>query len=147
MNNRVKRTLLIIKPDAFKRNIRERILDIFYDANLICIASLQCTLRDDIVSKLYREHVGKSWFDSYKTFMQSNPCFVFVLEGCDAVNKVMKMTGEETDPSLCHPDTIRYQFADSYRCNVIHRSDSLDSANYEISVFFPSIQINELTPI
>ena len=131
----IERTLSIIKPDAVGKNIIGKIISRFEDNGLCVVAGKLIHLNDEMASGFYAEHDGKPFFDALKSFMTSGPVFVQVLQGEDAIHKNRELMGA-TNPQEASAGTIRADFADSIDKNIIHGSDSKESAEREISFFF-----------
>lgn len=129
------RTLLIIKPDAFSRSVAGLIFHAFEENNLKLVAGRFMQLSKNDTERFYAEHKGKEFYEPLVYFMSSNPCFVSVWEGEDAIARSRKIIGS-TDPATAQEGTIRKNFATDNRHNAIHGSDSVASAKREIAFFF-----------
>lgn len=134
------RTLVIIKPDALQRNLLGEIINRFERKGLKIIGLKMISLDDVILSEHYAHHKDKPFFDSLKKFMKSSPCVVMVLEGLEAVKVVRficgKTCGREADCG-----TIRGDFSMSTQANIVHASDSLETAKIEINRFFKNEEL------
>ena len=128
-------TLSIIKPDGVKKNIIGSILKKFEDSGLKITHIKLIQLTEKEASEFYEMHDGKPFFKDLVAFMSSGPCIPFVLMGENAILRVREIMGA-TDPQEAKEGTIRAQYADSIDSNIIHGSDSQDSATREISFFF-----------
>lgn len=136
MNEKLKeRTLVIIKPDALQRNLFGEIINRFEKKGLKIVGVKMVSLNDAILSEHYAHHKDKPFFESLKKFMKTAPCVVLVLEGLEAVRVVRficgKTCGREADCG-----TIRGDFSMSTQANIVHASDSLETAKKEIERFF-----------
>lgn len=131
----LQRTLAIIKPDAvIDKNIGP-IIDIieYHDFDIIEMQML--TMTKEEAEEFYKEHEGKDFFESQTRFMSSGPCVMMILEGEEAIEKYRKLIGP-TNYEEADPFTIRAAFATDIRHNAVHGSDSVDSANFEMSLFY-----------
>ena len=136
----MERTLSIIKPDATTRNITGKVNAMIEDAGLKIIAQKRILLSKEQAEEFYGEHKGKVFFPSLVEIMISAPVVVQVLEAEDAVARYRKIMGA-TNPAVAEEGTIRKTFALSIDKNTVHGSDSLESAEREISFFFSRIEI------
>ncbi len=136
----MERTLSIIKPDATTRNITGKVNAMIEDAGLKIIAQKRILLSKEQAEEFYGEHKGKVFFPSLVEIMTSAPVVVQVLEAEDAVVRYRKIMGA-TNPAVAEEGTIRKTFALSIDKNTVHGSDSLESAEREISFFFSRIEI------
>lgn len=128
-------TLSIIKPDGVKKNIIGNILKKFEDSGLKITHIKLIQLTEKQAGEFYEMHDGKPFFKDLVAFMSSGPCIPFVLMGENAILKVREIMGA-TNPQEAKEGTIRAQYADSIDRNIIHGSDSQDSATREINFFF-----------
>lgn len=128
-------TLSIIKPDGVKKNIIGNILKKFEDSGLKITHIKLIQLSKKQAGEFYEMHDGKPFFKDLVAFMSSGPCIPFVLMGENAILKVREIMGA-TNPQEAKEGTIRAQYADSIDSNIIHGSDSQDSATREINFFF-----------
>ena len=128
-------TLSIIKPDGVKKNIIGNILKKFEDSGLKITHIKLIQLSKKQAGEFYEMHDGKPFFKDLVAFMSSGPCIPFVLMGENAILKVREIMGA-TNPQEAKEGTIRAQYADSIDRNIIHGSDSQDSATREINFFF-----------
>mgnify|MGYP001191947351 FL=1 len=128
-------TLSIIKPDGVRKKLIGTIFKRFEDNGLEIINLKFIHLTPEQASDFYEMHNGKPFFDNLIVFMTSGPCVPFVVKGENAITRVREIMGA-TDPSEANEGTIRKDFADSIDSNIIHGSDSNESAEREISFFF-----------
>ncbi len=129
-------TLIIIKPDAFSKELVGRIISELEEVGLKIFGCRQVRLSKGEAKEFYREHRGKEFYEAVSDFMSSNPILVMVFSGENAVSRARKIMGG-TDPRDAEEGTIRKRWAQDYRHNIIHGSDSLTSAKREIKFFFP----------
>jgi nucleoside-diphosphate kinase len=134
----VERTLSIIKPDATRRKLTDKINARFKQAGLRIVADKRLTLSREQAEKFYAVHKSRSFFNDLVKFMTSGPVVVQVLEGENAVMRNREVMGA-TDPAKAAPGTIRKDFAESIEANSVHGSDSLETARTEIAFFFPDL--------
>ena len=138
----MERTLSIIKPDATTRNITGKVNAMIEEAGLKIIAQKRILLSKKQAEEFYGEHKGKVFFPNLVEIMTSAPVVVQVLEAEDAVARYRKIMGA-TNPAVAEEGTIRKTFALSIDRNTVHGSDSLESAEREISFFFSKVEIFE----
>ena len=131
----MEKTLSIIKPDGVKKKIIGSILNRFEISGLETVNIKLIKLTKDQASSFYEMHKGKPFFENLVDFMTSGPCIPFVVEGVDSIKSVREMMGS-TNPDEAASGTIRSDFADSIDSNIIHGSDSKESADREIAFFF-----------
>ena len=136
----VERTLSIIKPDATRRSLTERINARFEEAGLHIVAQKRTRLTRDEAENFYEAHKDRSFFVDLCTFMTSGPVVVQVLEGEDAIVRNREIMGA-TNPANAEEKTIRKEFGETVRANSVHGSDSPETAAREISFFFSEAEI------
>ena len=129
------RTLALIKPDAFGRNLTGRIIDAVYDAGLAIVAVKSVNLNRAQAEAFYAVHRERPFFADLVTFMTSGTTVALVLEGADAVAAWRRAMGA-TNPAEADPGTIRNRFGESIERNCSHGSDSDANAAFEIGAFF-----------
>ena len=130
------RTLILVKPDAFARNLTGEIIARFERKGLRIAALRMTTLDRQIAEQHYAEHVGKPFFEELVSFITSGPLVALVLEGRDAVRAARQVIGA-TNPLEAAPGSIRGDFAIEVGQNMVHGSDSPESAEREANLFFP----------
>ncbi|MEI7950800.1 MAG: nucleoside-diphosphate kinase [Gammaproteobacteria bacterium] len=136
----VERTLSIIKPDAVAKNVIGQIMSRFENDGLKVVAAKMVQLTDETAGGFYAEHKARPFFKDLVSFMTSGPVVVQVLEGENAVARNRDLMGA-TNPAQAAPGTIRADFAKSIDANAVHGSDSVASAQREISYFFKPEEI------
>ena len=129
------RTFAILKPDAVKRRLTGKILSRFEERGLKVIAAKTLMISEDLAKTHYGEHSEKPFFNDLVSDITSGPVFAMVLEGDDVIAQVRKMVGA-TNPKEAAVGTIRGDFAIDLGRNVVHASDSEQSAEREIKLFF-----------
>lgn len=136
----MEQTLSIVKPDGVSKKLTGEVIRRFESDNLQLIALKMIKLTKSDAEGFYAVHKDKPFFSSLTDFMSSGPCVVMVLEGRNAISKVREIMGA-TDPSNAAEGTIRRDFASDIEENIVHGSDSPESANFEISYFFNALEI------
>jgi nucleoside-diphosphate kinase len=134
-DNTVERTLVMLKPDAFERNLVGEIIDIISQKGMKLIAAKQLVLTPKQIKEHYQHHVHKPFFPDLVGFMTSGPCMALVFEGDSACMAVRQLIGQK-HPSDSPPGSIRGRYATDFPRNLIHGSDNAHEANYEISLYF-----------
>lgn len=134
------RTLAIIKPDAVSRNLIGTIIQRIEQEGIKIVAMKMLKMTKEQAKGFYYVHKEKPFFESLTDFMSSGPCVVMVLEGKDVINRYRKLMGA-TDYRKAEPGTIRREFATDIEKNVVHGSDSKESAEFEIRYFFSELEI------
>lgn len=128
-------TYVMIKPDAVRRGLVGRIISRFEDAGLTITRMEYGVVTREQAEENYREHAGKPFFEKLIAYITSGPVVKMVLTGPGAVAVCRKLMGA-TDPAQAAPGTIRGDFGLVVDENLVHGSDSLESAQREISIFF-----------
>ncbi len=136
------RTLSIVKPDGVRKNLIGEVIGRFEKAGLKVVALKMAHLTKAQAEGFYHVHRERPFFDSLTTFMSSGPVVLMVLEGEGAIKKVREIMGA-TNPADAEPGTIRKDFADSIEENIVHGSDSPESAAFEIGYFFNALETFE----
>jgi nucleoside-diphosphate kinase len=137
----LERTLTIIKPDAVQQRVVGRVVAKIEEAGLRILAAKLIHLTPAQAAGFYIVHKDRPFYRSLSEFMTSGPCIPMVLEGERAIQRLRDLMGA-TDPSKAAPGTIRRELASSIEANIIHGSDSLESAAFEIPYFFPALEIH-----
>jgi nucleoside-diphosphate kinase len=136
----MERTLVMVKPDAVRRNQVGEVIRRFETAGLTIRALKMVCMERREAEGFYQVHRGRSFFTSLTQFMSSGPTVAMVLEGADAIARVRKLMGA-TDPAKAEPGTIRKDLARDIEQNAVHGSDSPESAAYEIPYFFSALEL------
>ncbi len=136
----IEKTLVIIKPDAVKKNLIGEIISRFEKNGLRISALKKIYMNKKQAKGFYIVHKDRPFYESLTDFMSEGPIVVMVLEGEDAISKVRKIMGA-TNPSQADVGTIRKDFGESIERNAVHGSDSAQSAAYEIPYFFSALEI------
>src|SRR5918992_994609 len=132
------RTLILVKPDAFARHLTGEIIARFERKGLRIVALKHMQMDRELASQHYAEHEGKPFFGELVEFITSGPLVAMVLEGYEAVGAARQVIGS-TNPLDAAPGSIRGDFALEVQTNLVHGSDSAESARREIELFFPEL--------
>jgi nucleoside-diphosphate kinase len=132
------RTLVLIKPDAVRRALVGEILARYERKGLAIAAMDQRVIDSSLSDAHYAEHVDKPFYPSLREFITGGPLVALVLEGDSAIDVVRTMNGA-TDGRKAAPGTVRGDLALSTSENLVHASDSADSAKREIDLWFPGL--------
>jgi nucleoside-diphosphate kinase len=130
------RTLILVKPDAFARNLTGEIIARFERKGLRITALRYMTMDRALAEQHYAEHQGKPFFEELVSFITSGPLVAMIMEGADAVKAARQVIGA-THPLDAAPGSIRGDFAIELGQNMVHGSDSWESAEREAKLFFP----------
>jgi len=136
----MERTLSIIKPDGVRRGLIGEVIRRFEEKNIKIVAIKMLHMTKSQAEGFYAVHKERPFFQSLTEFMSSGPVVVLVLEGEDVIAKNRELMGA-TDYKEAAEGTIRRDFAAEIEKNVVHGSDSTDSAAFEIGYFFNSFEI------
>jgi nucleoside-diphosphate kinase len=132
------RSFVLIKPDAVRRGLAGTIISRFESKGLTIVVMELRQMTDELADQLYAEHVERPFYPPLRLFVTSGPSVAMVVEGDEAIDVVRTLNGA-TDGRKAAPGTIRGDFALSNRENLVHGSDSLESAKREIAIFFPDL--------
>lgn len=132
------RTLVLIKPDAVSRGLSGRILDRYLAKGYAIVAMELRLCTAEQADTHYADHVEKAWYPPLRDFVTSGPLVAAVLEGPRVIEAVRALNGA-TDGIAADPGSIRGDWATSNRENLVHGSDSPESAAREIALWFPGL--------
>jgi nucleoside-diphosphate kinase len=132
------RSLVLIKPDAVRRGLVGEVLSRFERKGLAIVAMDQRTIDAETADRHYAEHVERDFYPPLRAFITSGPLVALVLEGDQAIAVIRGLNGA-TDGRAAAAGTIRGDLSLSNRENLVHASDSADSAAREIGIFFPGL--------
>ncbi len=135
------RTLIIIKPDAVQRGLIGDIVSRFEKKGIKIIAMKMISVSKDMAEKHYGIHKGKPFFQPTVKYITSSPIVAIILEGINVIEMVRNMMGK-TDPQKAELGTIRGDYGQFIGRNIIHGSDSKDTANFEINLWFKPEEIS-----
>ena len=133
------RTLVLLKPDALERRLVGTIIARIEAKGLSIAAMDMRTLDTDTLSRHYAEHVGKGFYDDLVTFMSRGPVVAMVVEGAEDTWEVVRTMMGATNPRAAAPGTIRGDLGLFLTENLVHGSDSAESADREVNIFFPEL--------
>ena len=134
----MERTLILVKPDAFARSLTGEIIARFERKGLRLAALRQMTMERPLAERHYAEHEGKPFFGELVEFITSGPLVALVLEGEQAVTAARQLIGA-TNPLDAAPGSIRGDYAIEVGQNMVHGSDSPESAAREVALFFEEL--------
>jgi nucleoside-diphosphate kinase len=132
------RTLILVKPDAFERGLTGEVLARFERKGLRIVGLKQLTIDEELAGRHYEEHTEKPFFGELVEFITGGPLVAAVLEGHDATTAARQIIGA-TNPLEASPGSIRGDFALEVTFNLVHGSDSEESAAREIELWFPEL--------
>ena len=138
MSTATERTLVLVKPDALRRGLLGEILSRFERKGLTIDALVLRTMDAELADQHYAEHVDKAFYPPLKEFMTSGPLAALVLSGDEVIAVVRALVGA-TDGRKAAAGTIRGDLSLSNRENLVHASDSPDSAKRELALWFPQL--------
>jgi len=129
------RTLAILKPDCIRKKIIGKVISRIEEAGFRIVAMKMVHLTLETAGEFYAVHRGKPFYEDLLKYMSSGACMPMVLEKDNAVNEFRTLIGA-TDPKQAAPGTVRFDFADDKQQNIVHGSDSDETARFEIGFFF-----------
>ena len=139
---KLERTLILVKPDGIRRSLVGEVINRVENKGYQVVALKMITPTREILAKHYAEHEGKPFYEPLLEFMLSGPIVSMIAEGNRVIEGFRKLAGT-TDPTTAEPGTIRGDLARDQGTkvvqNIVHGSDSPESAEREISIFFPEI--------
>jgi len=131
----MERSLVIIKPDGVRRKVIGDIISRFENHELSINGLQMLRIDRDLAARHYKDHTGQPYFEKLMNYITSDRSVIMILEGENAVSKVRTLLGS-TDPAKADLGTIRKDYGTDITINVVHGSDSPESAEREISLFF-----------
>lgn len=136
----MERSLVLIKPDAMQRRLAGTVISRLEGQGLKLVALKMLHLDKALAERHYAIHAGKPFFEDLISYITSTPIIASVFEGEGAVEVIRKIMGA-TDPSKAGPGTIRSDFGLDIQRNTVHSSDSIETAEHEIELFFTGNEI------
>ena len=133
------RTLVLLKPDAVERGLIGAITSRFETKGLRIAAMELRTLDAEILARHYEEHVGKGFYSELVTFMARGPVVAMAVEGPEDTWEIVRAMMGATNPRTAAPGTIRGDYGTLFTENLVHGSDSADSAARELGIFIPAL--------
>ena len=134
----MEKSLVLIKPDAVEKNLIGKIISHYENEGLKVIELRMEKISKEVAALHYNEHKGKPFYEGLIKFIIRNPLCALVIEGENAIEKIRKINGS-TNPENAEEGTIRKLYALNNRENCVHSSDSIESANREIKLWFPGL--------
>ena len=134
------RTLSLVKPDGVRKNLIGEVIRCFEKSGLKIIAMKMLWLSKKDAEGFYIVHRERPFYNSLTTFMSSGPIVALVLEGENAIKRTREIMGA-TNPAEASKGTIRKDFGEGIEANVVHSSDSKESADFEIPYFFSGMEV------
>jgi len=134
----MERTLILVKPDAFARNLSGEIIARFERKGLRLAAMQQMTISRELAGRHYAEHEGKPFYGELVDFITSGPLVAMVLEGEHAIGAARQVIGA-TNPLEAATGSIRGDYALEVGQNMVHGSDAPESSAREVLLFFPDL--------
>ncbi|WP_062046796.1 nucleoside-diphosphate kinase [Bacillus sp. JCM 19034] len=136
----MERTYIMVKPDGVERSVIGEIMTRFEKKGFTLVAAKLLMITNEMAEEHYAEHKGKPFFERLVDFITSGPVFAMVFEGPNVIETARLMIGK-TNPAEALPGTIRGDLAVQIPNNIIHGSDSVESAKREISIFFKDSEL------
>ena len=136
----MEKTLVLIKPDAFANHYSGDIIKRYESEGFRIVAMKLMRMTQKIAAKHYAEHIGRPYYEGLVEFMTSAPLIAMVLEGENVIARVREINGK-TNPAEAAENTIRKLYAENGSRNAVHASDSPESAEREIHIFFNETEI------
>jgi nucleoside-diphosphate kinase len=137
----MERTLSIVKPDGVKKNLIGEVIKRFEQKGLRIAGIKMLKMSKEDAEGFYIVHKERPFYESLTNFMSEGPIVVMAIEGKNAILTVREIMGA-TNPKDASPNTIRADLASDIEHNIVHGSDSKESAEYEIPYFFSSMEIH-----
>ena len=131
-------TLVLLKPDAVERGLVGEILSRFEDKGLKIVAMQMRTLDSEILARHYQEHLGKGFYAELVSFMSRGSIVALSIEGPQDTWEIVRTMMGATNPRAAAPGTIRGDLGTLFTENLVHGSDSAESAARELEIFFPT---------
>jgi len=138
VTTQTERSLVLVKPDGFKRGLSGEVLRRIEAKGYTLVALSVFTPDRERLTRHYAEHEGKPFFESLLAFMSSGPVTSVVIEGPRCIQGFRALAGV-TDPTVALPGTIRGDFGREVQENIVHGSDSPESSEREIAIWFPAL--------
>ncbi|MCY2982018.1 MAG: nucleoside-diphosphate kinase [Planctomycetota bacterium] len=141
----MQKTLVLLKPDCVERRLIGEIIRRFENKGLNIIAMKMLRVTPELSKKHYAEHVSKPFYPNLEEFITSSPIVALALEGLEAIRVIRDMLGA-TNGLKAAPGTIRGDFSSSRQMNLVHASDSEESAVRELALYFQPSELCAYTP-
>lgn len=141
----MQRTLVLLKPDCVQRRLMGTIISRFESKGMNIVAMKMLRVSPELAKQHYAEHVSKPFYPALESFITSAPIVAMAIDGLEAVQVVRDMLGA-TNGLKASAGTIRGDFSSSRQMNLVHASDSPESAARELKLYFDEAEICEYTP-
>jgi nucleoside-diphosphate kinase len=141
----MERTLVLLKPDCVQRRMMGKVITRFEEKGLNIIAAKMLQVTPELSKKHYAEHVSKPFYPALERFITASPILAMVVEGLEVVRVVRDILGA-TSGLKAAAGTIRGDYSSSRQMNLVHASDSTDSAAREIALYFQPSEVLPYTP-
>lgn len=141
----MQRTFIILKPDCVQRRLMGEVISRFEAKGLNFVAMKMLRITPELAKQHYAEHVDKGWYPNLEGFITGGPVLAAVLEGLEAIKVVREMLGATSGLNAA-PGTIRGDFSSSQQMNLVHGSDSAESATREIALYFNDDEMCDFEP-
>jgi len=141
----IERSFVIVKPDGIQRGLLGEVISRFEKKGLKIIGLKLIRISEEQAERQYECHIGKPFHRKLVNFMTSGPSAVIALEGLNAIKVVRNIVGA-TDPVLAAPGSIRGDFSLDMTYNIVHASDSVESCNHELPIFFSEKELVDFQP-
>ncbi len=141
----MQRTFIILKPDCVQRRLMGEVISRFEAKGLNFVAMKMLRVTPELAKQHYAEHVDKGWYPNLEGFFTGGPVVAAVLEGLEAIKVVREMLGATSGLNAA-PGTIRGDFSSSQQMNLVHGSDSAESAAREIALYFNDDEMCDFEP-
>lgn len=138
----MERTLVLVKPDGVRRGLIGDVISRIERKGLWIVDLRMVEVDKDLAHRHYAEHAAKPFFGELIAFITSGPCVAMVVEGPEAISVMRTLMGP-TNPRVAPPGTIRGDHGLEITANIVHGSDSPESARRELALFFPALSETE----
>ena len=145
MSDSLQRTLVLLKPDAVQRRLMGQLISRFESKGMNIVAMKMLRVSPDLAKQHYAEHVEKPFYPGLESFITSAPIVALAIEGLEAIEVVRAMLGA-TNGLKAAAGTIRGDFSSSRQMNLVHASDSPESARRELDLYFDASEVCEYEP-
>ncbi len=142
----MQRTLVLLKPDCVQRRLMGTIISRFEDKGLNIVAMKMIRVTPEMSQKHYAEHVEKPFYPSLESFITSAPVLAMAIDGLEVISVIREMLGA-TSGLKAASGTIRGDFSSSRQMNLVHASDSPESALRELKLYFDSSELCDYKPV
>ncbi len=142
----MQRTLVLLKPDCVQRRLAGKVINRFEEKGLNIVAMKMMRVTPELSRQHYAEHVEKPFYPSLEAFITSAPVVAMAIDGLEAVNVVREILGA-TSGLKAAAGTIRGDYSSSRQMNLVHASDSVESAKRELDLYFDASEFCDYEPV